>query len=112
MTAQQFDPVYFSLIGFLIVFITLFALVLMVSFIKWIDKRWEERETMQKEAALNKPQNIDNTTLILISAAIGAYFQGRARIRRVRVLPHMAKQGGSWAFQARANLQGSHFLKK
>lgn len=112
MTAQNINPLYFSVIGFLIVFATLLILVLIVSFIKWLDKSWENREAAHKERALNMPQNIDNTTLILISAAIGAYFQGRAYIKRVRVLPHTAKQGGSWAFQARTMLQGSHNTKR
>lgn len=112
MTAQNINPLYFSLIGFLIVFMTLFALVLLVAFIKWLDGRWEEREAMGRERALHMQQDIDNVTLVLISAAIGAYFQGRAHIKRVRVLPHTAKQGGSWAFQARTILQGSHNMKK
>lgn len=112
MAAQEFNPFYFSVIGFLIVFCTLFSLVLIVAFIKWLDGRWELREAKHKEQALKMPQNIDNTTLVLISAALGVYFQGRARIKRVRVLPHNAKQGGSWAFQARTVLQGSHSTKK
>lgn len=108
MAAQGFNPFYFSIIGFLIVFFTLLSLVFIVAFIKWLDGRWEQREGKHKEQALNMPQNIDNTTLVLISAALGVYFQGRARIKRVRVLPRSAKQGGSWAFQARTILQGSH----
>ena len=38
-------------------------------------------------------QNIDNTTLVLISAAVAAYTHNKARVRRVRVLPSKAKQG-------------------
>lgn len=112
MAAQQINPLYFSIIGFFIVLGTLFVLVSIVTFMKWLDGQWEHREASHKEKALQMPQNIDNTTLVLISAAIGAYFQGRARIRRVRVLPKTAKQGGSWAFQARTSLQGSHNTKR
>ena len=53
-------------------------------------------------------QNIDNTTLVLISAAVAAYTHNKARIRRIRVLPSKAKQGGNWAMQARSALQSSH----
>lgn len=56
-------------------------------------------------------QNIDNTTLVLISAAVAAYTHNRAKIRRVRVLPAKAKQGGNWAMQARSALQASHSKK-
>ena len=57
-------------------------------------------------------QNIDNTTLVLISAAVAAYTHNKARVRRVRVLPAKAKQGGNWAMQARSALQSSHVGKK
>lgn len=56
-------------------------------------------------------QNIDNTTLVLISAAVAAYTHNKAKIRRVRVLPAKAKQGGNWAMQARSALQSSHSKK-
>lgn len=56
-------------------------------------------------------QNIDNTTLVLISAAVAAYTHNKAKIRRIRVLPAKAKQGGNWAMQARSALQSSHSKK-
>ena len=56
-------------------------------------------------------QNIDNTTLVLISAAVAAYTHNKAKVRRVRVLPAKAKQGGNWAMQARSALQTSHSKK-
>ena len=56
-------------------------------------------------------QNIDNTTLVLISAAFAAYTHNKAKIRRIRVLPAKAKQGGNWAMQARSALQSSHSKK-
>lgn len=56
-------------------------------------------------------QNIDNTTLVLISAAVAAYTHNKAKVRRVRVLPAKAKQGGNWAMQARSALQSSHSKK-
>ena len=56
-------------------------------------------------------QNIDNTTLVLISAAVAAYTHNKAKVRRVRVLPAKAKQGGNWAMQVRSALQSSHSKK-
>ena len=56
-------------------------------------------------------QNIDNTTLVLISAAVAAYTHNKAKVRRVRVLPTKAKQGGNWAMQVRSALQSSHSKK-
>ena len=49
---------------------------------------------------------------VLISAAVAAYTHNKARVRRVRVLPSKAKQGGNWAMQARSALQSSHSGKK
>lgn len=56
-------------------------------------------------------QNIDNTTLVLISAAVAAYTHNKGKIRSVSILPTKAKQGGSWAMQARSALQASHTRK-
>ncbi len=69
----------------------------------------EDNSTEQDKT---KEQNIDNTTLILISAAVAAYTHNKASIRRIRVLPTKAKQGGNWAMQARSALQSSHSGKK
>lgn len=112
MSESLLSSLGMSFVGVFIVFSTLFILVLLVSFIKWADGKWEERELMEKENALMKQQTIDDTTLVLISAAIATYFKGRAVIRRVRVLPKAPKRGGLWATQARAVLQSSHITKK
>ncbi len=112
MSEAFLSSVTISFVGVFIVFATLFILVLFVSFIKWADGKWEERELLEKENALMKQQTIDDTTLVLVSAAIATYFKGRAVIRRVRVLPKSPKQGGLWATQARSVLQSSHITKK
>ena len=101
-----------TLVGIIITFGVLYILLLLISGIKWADHKWEEREKHEKEKALSNPQTVDDTTLVLISAAVATYFKGRAVIRRVRVLPKTPKRGGSWATQARIVLQSSHVTKK
>ncbi|MBQ3034063.1 MAG: OadG family protein [Deferribacterales bacterium] len=101
-----------TLVGIVITFGVLYLLVLFISAIKWADHKWEEREEGEKEKALSDQQTMDNTTLVLISAAVATYFKGRAVIRRVRVLPKNPKRGGNWATQARTVLQSSHVTKK
>ena len=101
-----------TVVGLIITFGVLYMLVLFVSAIKWADNKWEHREEHEKEEALTSQQNIDNTTIVLISAAVATYFKGRAVIKRLRVLPSSPKRGGNWANQARTVLQSSHVTKK
>lgn len=101
-----------TIVGIFITFTALFILVIIVNFLKWLDHKWEEREHHEEKEAYSKHQNVDDTTLVLISAAIATYFKGRAVIKRVRVLPNSARRGGTWATQARTVLQSSHVTKK
>lgn len=104
--------VVFAVLVIMIVFINIFkALEPMLDKIGLMfskkDNKGEVAATSSQEE-----QNIDNTTLVLISAAVAAYTHNKARVRRVRVLPAKAKQGGNWAMQARSALQASHSGKK
>lgn len=104
-----------TVVGVFIVFTVLFILVFFVSFLKRIDEKWDEKKNQEKNnhALPEEPAVADNNTdLVLISAAVAAYFKGRAIIRRVRVLPNVPRQGGLWALQARTVLQSSHVTKK
>lgn len=94
--------------GIVVVFAVLLIMIIFINIFKKLDYMWEHRENAEKAEMLNKEQNIDDTTLVLISAAVAAYTHNRAKIRRVRVLPSRAKQGGNWAMQARSVLQTSH----
>lgn len=104
--------VVFAVLVIMIIFIDLFK-----SLEPLLDKAgalFAKKGSKDESAAQDsqKEQNIDNTTLVLISAAVAAYTHNKARIRRVRVLPAKAKQGGNWAMQARSALQASHGGKK
>ena len=104
--------VVFAVLAIMIIFINLFkALEPMLDKISLIfAKKDSKGEVVQLNS--QEEQNIDNTTLVLISAAVAAYTHNKARVRRVRVLPARAKQGGNWAMQARSALQSSHIGKK
>ncbi len=110
------DSFAYSVIGFSIVFGVLLCLVLGVKLMNWGDnklvagklKRVENMEVKEN----TKPQTVDNTTLVLLSSAVAAYFNGRARITKVRVLPDKALKHNAWTMQGRTALQGSHVIKK
>ena len=100
-----------SLVGITVVFLILTVIAGMVSLIRLLDGDWKSREKKQKQEALDKPQSIDDLTLVLISAAVATMIQGRHRIRSVtRVTP----SGGSspWSMQGRSSLLGSHVIQK
>lgn len=104
--------VVFAVLVIMIVFINLFKALEPV-----LDKAgavFAKKDSKGEAAVSNsqEEQNIDNTTLVLISAAVAAYTHNKAKVRRVRVLPTKAKQGGNWAMQARSALQSSHSGKK
>lgn len=98
--------------GIGVVFAVLIVMIIFINIFKKLDYMWEHRENSEKEERLLKEQNIDDLTLVLISSAVAAYTHNRAKIRRVRVLPSTAKQGGNWAMQARSVLQTSHSRNK
>ena len=112
MSELLHTSIMMTIVGIFITFAVLFLLVILLNLLKWVDSKWEIREQKQEQAAFAKDQNIDDLSLVLISASIAAYFKGRAVIKRVRVLPSSAKRGGSWATQTRTVLQSSHITKK
>ncbi len=112
MSELLHTSIMITIVGIFITFSVLFILAGLLNLIKWLDGKWEERENKEEKAAFAKDQNIDDLSLVLISASIAAYFKGRAVIKRVRVLPSSAKRGGSWATQTRTVLQSSHITKK
>ena len=102
----------FTVVGLLIVFGALIIVALLVAFISKVDDRWRERESAEKQSALAADQNIDTTTLILISAAAATLLQGKFHIRRVRRLLRAGGQRSPWSTQGRAILMGSHVVSK
>lgn len=104
--------VVFAVLVIMIVFINLFKALEPV--LDKLGAAFAKKDSKGEAAVPNsqEEQNIDNTTLVLISAAVAAYTHNKAKVRRVRVLPTKAKQGGNWAMQARSALQSSHSGKK
>ena len=102
----------FSLVGIAIVFASLIIISVSVALIRKANEGWQKREDDEKERALSKDQNIDNTTLILIAAAAATMIQGRFYIRSVRRLLPAKTGGGTWGVQGRAILHGSHVVPK
>ncbi|HPQ39342.1 MAG TPA: OadG family protein [bacterium] len=101
-----------SLIGILVVFMVLALIAGIVFVVRFLDRDWKQREARQAVEALEKPQTIDDLTLVLISAAVATMIKGRHRIRSVkRVVP---PSGGSspWSLQGRSVLPGSHVVGK
>ena len=97
-----------------VVFAVLVIMIIFINLFKALEPMLDKIDNKGEVVLPNsqEEQNIDNTTLVLISAAVAAYTHNKARVRRVRVLPSKAKQGGNWAMQARSALQSSHSGKK
>ena len=108
MSQQVID---LTVIGLVIVFGVLAIISLAVYLVKELDDKWQAHEAHLKELALDKPQNIDDITLVLISAAVATYVGGRFIIRKVRVLPRNVHRT-PWSSQGRAVLLGSHTVTR
>ncbi|MCP4567059.1 MAG: hypothetical protein GY841_05715 [FCB group bacterium] len=102
----------FAAIGITIVFASLAVIVLAVSLIRRADSSWQSREDRLRKAAANREQNIDTTTLVLLTAAAGTMLTGRFHIRKVRRLRPADVSRGPWSVQGRAILHGSHVVPK
>ncbi len=102
----------FGIISILIVFLVLAFIAAIVSLFRRLDNHWQAREKAQEAAAEKAEPTIDNTTLVLIVAAVATMFQGRYYIRRVRRLLPSDAVSGTWSMQGRATLHGSHVVSK
>ncbi len=99
-----------TIAGLSIVFVALIVISTVVAIIRAVDSRWEDREEKQDRAALGKTQTIDETTLVLISAAVATYLTGRHRIRGIRMIQSETK-ASPWSMQGRLVLTGSHVIQ-
>jgi len=98
--------------GVLIVFGVLALIATVVALLGKLDGRWQNHERRVDEAALTRPPTIDDTTLVLISAAAAVAIQGRFRIRRIRRLLSPKRKRTPWSAQGRLTLQGSHAVRR
>lgn len=98
--------------GILIVFGVLALISLIVGALKKLDGRWQDHERRVDEAAVTRQPTIDDTTLILISAAAATVVQGRFRVRRIRRLLSPKRKRTPWSAHGRLTLQGSHAVRR
>jgi len=101
-----------TLVGILIVFGVLALIASVVAVLKRLDDRWQDHEARQSSAATDKEPTIDNTTLVLISAAAATAVGGRFRVRRIRRLLSPRQKRTPWSAHGRLVLQGSHTVRR
>jgi Na+-transporting methylmalonyl-CoA/oxaloacetate decarboxylase gamma subunit len=101
-----------AIAGVLIVFGVLALISLVVALLKKLDGRWQDHERRVDEAAVTREPTIDNTTLVLISAAVATVVQGRFRVRRIHRLLSPKRKRTPWSAQGRLILQGSHTVRR
>ena len=106
------EMVELALAGIAIVFLVLALISLVVALFKRLDDRWLAAEERSREAAVTKEPTIDETTLLLISAACATVVGGRFRVRRIRRLLSPRQKRTPWSAQGRLTLQGSHVVER
>lgn len=99
-------------VGLGIVFLVQMAIAVVVGILKRLDARWQAHEASRDAAALERQQTLDDTTLVLVSAAVATMIAGRSRIRSVRRLLPADAPSSPWSAQGRAVLQGSHIIAR
>ncbi|WP_022850146.1 OadG family protein [Limisalsivibrio acetivorans] len=110
MQSNMSFAITLSVVGVLIVFVSLFLISTLVSFMRRMDERWQNREKEEEAEKLTKEPNIDTTTVVLISAAVSAVLMQRFRIKTIKRIHSPEAKTASWSFQGRAVLHGSHVL--
>lgn len=101
-----------TLSGVVIVFGVLTIIALVVAFFKRLDDHWQAQEAEALVRATQKAPTIDDTTLLLITAACATVVAGRFRVRRIRRLLSPKTKRTPWSAQGRLILQGSHTVQR
>ena len=96
-----------ALTGILVVFVVLSLIAVLVASFGYLDRRFTAQDSSQEKA--EQAAEIDNITLLLISAAVATVMRGRHRIHRIR---RLEKIGNSWQQSGRATLHASHVIPK
>jgi len=112
MSEQLVFSLKFAAIGIAIVFAALTVIVFAISIISTADRYFAERRVTASKKTAPVSRNIDDITLVLISAAVATLLHGRFHIKRVRRFLPGEHIGSSWSSQGRAVLHGSHVIKK
>lgn len=101
-----------TFVGVAIVFSVLAIIASVVALFKKLDDHWQKQEETASVKALEKDQTIDDTTLLLISAAVSTVVAGRFRVRKIRRLLSPKTKRTPWSSQGRVTLQGSHTVRR
>jgi len=101
-----------AMVGWAITYGSLALIGIVIAVIRKIDDRWEQREERQAHEALQKTPTIDDTSLVLITAACATMIAGRFHIRSVRRLLPVDAKRSPWSAQGRAVLHGSHIVSR
>lgn len=99
----------FSLVGMVIVFISLIIISFSIRLMRMLDERASKLGKPKDEISKPEEQNVDNLTLVLISAAAAATVNKKFKIKSVRRMVSR-DSAGSWTVQGRSVLHGSHVL--
>jgi len=111
MSEELYTALIQSFAGITIVFSSLIGISILISFMRRIDEKFEERKNRVSEPEPEKIQTLDNTTLVLIAAAAKAVLrQKNIKIRSVRRIVSRDSRGAGWAMQGRSVLHGSHVM--
>lgn len=106
------EMVSLTVAGIVIVFSVLALIALVIALLKKLDGRWQDHERRLAAAAIHKEPTIDQTTLVLISAAVATVVQGRFRVRKIHRLLSPRRTRSPWTAQGRMTLQGSHAVRR
>ncbi|MFH2035447.1 MAG: hypothetical protein ABIJ45_03515 [Candidatus Zixiibacteriota bacterium] len=112
MSEEFLFSIRFSIIGTIIVFTALTIIALTIYYVSKAEKYFADKAEVLEDFPADQKSNIDNTTLVLISAAVATMLQGRYYIKRVRRLLPGNHINSPWASQGLAILHGSHVIKK
>jgi len=97
-----------ALAGMLIVFSVLALIATATALVRRLDEGWQRHELATAGRAALEPSPIDETTLVLIAAAVATVITERHQIRRVRRLLSPEAPRSPWSAQGRQVLMGSH----
>jgi Na+-transporting methylmalonyl-CoA/oxaloacetate decarboxylase gamma subunit len=103
-----------ALLGFGVVFLALAVVTGTVSLVRRVDERWQAAEQRRVEAAPTRTPTIDDTTMVVLAAAVATVLGGRHRIRSIRRIlsPRDHHTSSTWTHQGRAVLLGSHSVPR
>lgn len=112
MSENMLYALNLSAVGLGIVFAVLAMIATIVTYLKRMDSSWHDKEYQEDAAMLEKTQNIDDVTLVLISAAVATVVRQKFRLKNIRVIRKDDRKGGAWQSQGRGQLHASHSIEK